>query len=225
MSQSIQYQGGGWPDIGPAGPTPFNIANQVGPGPGMPVVGGPPMRPDAYMQPVAGAGGLTNYAAGPGSQNVTPYGGELGAPRAAYESFDGAGGYSYRIYSDGRIEVSQNGTFPGKTITAQSHPIPYRAIMAEFQASAARSGRRINPAVLLAMLRALGTVASSLRTADVSVVTPSAAVEAAPAAIAPAPTVARVAPSGGIPWWTKLLGTAILGGIGFYLWRRSGKKS
>lgn len=224
MSQTIQYQGGGWPDIGPAGQTPFNVANQTGPGPGEPVVGGPPMRPDAYMQPAAGTTGLTNYDAGPGSQNVVAYAGDFGARSVAYESFDGAGGYSYRIYADGRIEVSRNGSFPGKMITAQSDPVPYRAIMTEFQASAARSGKRINPAVLVAMLRSLGTIAASLRPADMSVVTPSAAVEAAPVAIAPAPIVSSTSASGGIPWWMKLLGTAVIGGVGFYFWRRSKKK-
>lgn len=221
MSQQIQYQGGGWSDIGPAGPTPFNVANQVGPGPGMPSVGGPPMRADAYLQPVAGA--QAGADAGPGSNNVMPYHGELGAPRAAaYESFDGAGGYSYRIYSDGRIEVSNTGSFPGKMITAQSHPTAYRAIMAEFQAHTTKTGRRINPAVLLAMVRSLGTIAAALRPSDAAVVTPSAAVEAAPVVTAPAPVVA--ASSGGIPWWAKLLGTAAIGGLSLYFWRRSRKK-
>lgn len=225
MSQTLQWQGGGWSDIGHSAQTPFNIANQTGPGPGQPVVGAPRMQPDAYMQPAAGAVGYTNRDAGPGSVNVVPYSGEgnFGAPtRTAYELFAGEGGYTYRIYADGRIEVSRTGAFPGKVITAQSDPVPYRAIMAEFQASSARTGRRINPAVLVAMLRSLATAAAAMRPADMSVVTPSAVAEAAPLQVPV--SVSAPASAGGIPWWAKLLGTAAIGGIGFWAWRRSRAK-
>lgn len=170
--------------------TPMSVAGIRAPQPGLPTAA-QPIGPGAWSDPRGWNPGFAIPAVpdptipsiiGPG--NTPP---DLGAIRSPRETeFQGSGGYTYYVRSNGQIEVVKPGTArPGLVITESSHPTAYRAIMAEFLA--AHRGRRLAPDILQTALQVLKPTASTTDTSfDASA--ESVAPSSAPSANAAPPT-------------------------------------
>lgn len=125
------------------------------------------------------------------------------AQRPKYREVPGRGGYVYRQYESGMIQILAGPALVGKVVTSTSDPRRWSAITAEI-GPYTRTRRKVDPAIVASIAQAVASLSAS----TVSVLRPAPPPE-------PAPTEMDVmAESPGLPGWVIPVG---LGGAALVL--------
>lgn len=123
---------------------------------------------------------------------------EIGIPTGQTRVVSGSGGYTYRQYADGRIEIIG---YPGATTAAPSTPT---------HSTQTTTSRPVAEA-LAAAIPATTDILSQFLTMKAALALPQPAA-AAPVAAPVAPAPVAEAPAAGLPTWAIVL--LVLGGVG-----------